>query len=522
MNSQIQLMIQQAIEAFQGGNSDSASSILKRILQADPKNLPALHILGLIKISQSSYGEAIQYLTSAVRIDPNDASLHYNLAKALSDIGNDKDALIHHKRAVALSPNNPEAWLSFGKTASNLGYHEDALVCYGNALNLNPNYVDALINKGATFKELKRYEEAIVFAEYALSINPNLIEAWLNKGVALKMLQRYDEAITHYDRALSLKPDYAEAWYHKALINLFMKKYETGWEIYDWRLKTKDFQPTMIIDRLVPWDGSHCKHLLIFSEQGIGDNIFYASMINLVKNRVEKITISIDIRLLSILSRSFSEIKFIDKNAPLDIGLFDAQISFGSLPVVLKVNPNRDERRIPYLMDDDTLTKAIKTKPYFKKQLKCGVAWKSSNQKFGKNKSIHLSEFNDIFQINGYDFINMQYGDNQDEIKDLEENQGVKLITVDGIDLFKNIDGLLSIIQLCDLIITTSNVTAHLAGALGKKTHLLVPFSAGRIWYWHDEVISSWYPNTLLYSQDQDFRWNNAINSIASKLKKSF
>ena len=212
MSPQLQLMLQQAIQAFQGGNFDSADSILKRVLQVDSKNLPALHILGLIKASQSNYREAADYLARAARIHPNDASIQYNLAKALSDSGNDKDALAHHKKAVALAPNNPEAWLSYGKTASNLGRYDDALVWYGKALNLKPDYAEALINKGATLKELKRYEEAIAFAEQALVINPNLAEAWANKGAALKDLTRYEEAIVHYDKALSLKFDIDWVW----------------------------------------------------------------------------------------------------------------------------------------------------------------------------------------------------------------------------------------------------------------------------------------------------------------------
>lgn len=207
MNPLLQSMLQQAIQAFQAGNFDSANSILKRVVQVDSKNVPALHILGLIKISQSNFSEAADYLAKAGRIQPNDVSIQYNLAKALSDSGKDKDALAHHKKAVALAPNNPEAWLSYGKTASNLGRYEDALVWYSNAISLKSDYAEASLNKGATLKELGRYEEAIAFAQQALSINPNLAEAWSNKGVALKSLKRYDEAIANYDKALSLKPN---------------------------------------------------------------------------------------------------------------------------------------------------------------------------------------------------------------------------------------------------------------------------------------------------------------------------
>jgi predicted O-linked N-acetylglucosamine transferase (SPINDLY family) len=239
MNPQLQLLLQQAIQAFQSGNFDSADSILKRVVQVDSKNLPALHILGLIKASQSNYREATDYLVRAARIHPNDASIQYNLAKVLSDSGNDKDALAHHKKTVALDPNNPEAWLNYGKTVSNLARYDDALKCYDKALSLRSHYVEAALNKGATLKELKRYEDAIAFANQALVMDPNLAEAWSNKGGALKELKRYDEAIAHYDKALSLKPDYAEGWSNKGVTLHELKLYDEAIAHYDKALSLK-------------------------------------------------------------------------------------------------------------------------------------------------------------------------------------------------------------------------------------------------------------------------------------------
>ena len=239
MNSQLQGMVQQAIQAFQGGNFDNADLILRRVLQVDAKNLSALHILGLIKASQANYKEACDYLARAARIHPNDASLQYNLAKALSDSGNDIDALAHHKKAVALAPKNPEAWLNYGNTSSNLGRYKDALVWFENALSLNPNYAEAALNKGLVLKELKRYEEAVAFAKQALLINPNLVEAWSNLGVALQELKRYDEAIDHYDKALSLNPYLVEAWTNKGLTLNELKRYDEAIDHYDKALSLK-------------------------------------------------------------------------------------------------------------------------------------------------------------------------------------------------------------------------------------------------------------------------------------------
>jgi len=239
MNPQVQIMLQQGIQAFQSGNFDGANSILKRIIEVDSKNLPALHILGLINASQSNYHEAAVYLARAARIHPNDASIQYNLAKALSDSGNDMDALGHHKKAVAIAPNNPEAWLSYGKTASNLGRYEDALICFENAISLRIDYAEASLNKGATLKELGRYDEAIAFADQALLINPNLIEAWSNKGVALKEIKCFDEAITHFDKALSLKPDYHQAWTNKGATLHEIKRFDEAIAHYEKALSLK-------------------------------------------------------------------------------------------------------------------------------------------------------------------------------------------------------------------------------------------------------------------------------------------
>ena len=167
-------MLQQAIQAFQSGNFDRADSILKRVLEVDSKNLSVLHILGLIKASQSRYKEATDYLSKAARIDPNDPSLQYNLAKALSDSGSDIEALTHHKKAVELAPNNPEAWLNYGKTVFNLGWHDEAIAHYDQALALKPDYAEGWSNKGITLHELKCFDEAIAHYDKALSLKPNI------------------------------------------------------------------------------------------------------------------------------------------------------------------------------------------------------------------------------------------------------------------------------------------------------------------------------------------------------------
>ena len=239
MNPQIQLIFQQAIQAFENKNFESADLKLKIILKVDAKNFPALYILGLVKASQFMYREAADYLARAARIQPNDASLQFNLAKALSDSGNDQDALLHHKKAVTLAPNDPNVWINYGLSTFNLGRYDEAFDCFNKSLNLKPDFAEAWSNMGNTLKELKRYEEALVHFDKSLTLKPDFAEALVNKGLCLHELKKYDEAIAYYDRSLALKPNYAEAWSNLGNTLKELKRYDEALAHYGKSLTLK-------------------------------------------------------------------------------------------------------------------------------------------------------------------------------------------------------------------------------------------------------------------------------------------
>ena len=233
MKSPLELMLQQAVQAFQDRNFMSAEVTLSNVLRAYPKSLPALQILGLIKAMQAKHAEAAELLKKAVRISPNDPSLQYNLAKALMESGAGAEALPYHKRATELMPSNAEAWLNYGKSLSYLDRHQEAIAIYERALNINEGYAEAYLNRGASFKALKRYVEANLSADKALEINPSLFEAWSNKGIALKELKRYDEALASYEKALSIHPQYHEAWNNLGVTYKELKRYDEALASYE-------------------------------------------------------------------------------------------------------------------------------------------------------------------------------------------------------------------------------------------------------------------------------------------------
>ncbi len=257
MNPKLQIMLSQAIQAFQGGNFERADSILKIVLQADAKNLPALNVLGLIKASQAKYKEASDLLGKAARIQPNDPAIQYNLAKSLYDSGSLKEAIPHHKKAVELAPNNPEAWLNYGKTLLDLSQYEQAIHSFNNALSLRPDFTKAYLNKGCALYLLHQYDEAIIHFDKVLSLKPDYAEAWLSKGLTLHEIKHFDEAIAHYDKALSLKLDYAEAWFNKGNALYFQHRYDETIALYD---KALSLKPDYVEALLNKGNALYCLH----------------------------------------------------------------------------------------------------------------------------------------------------------------------------------------------------------------------------------------------------------------------
>jgi predicted O-linked N-acetylglucosamine transferase (SPINDLY family) len=239
MNPQVQIMIEKAFEYFENNDLIRSDSILKKVIEIDSKSSISFHLLGLIQSSQANHKDAIDYLSMAGEIDPNDAIIQYNLAKALTDYGLHLESLPHHKYAVQLAPNHPGAWLNYGKTNYDLYRYKESIEHYDKALSLKPDYADAWSNKGNALHALKHFDEALAHFNKALNLKPDYAEAWSNKGVTLNELKRYDEAIGHYDRALSLKLDYAEAWSNKAITLNDLKQYDEAIAHYNKALSLK-------------------------------------------------------------------------------------------------------------------------------------------------------------------------------------------------------------------------------------------------------------------------------------------
>lgn len=242
-----------------------------------------------------------------------------------------------------------------------------------------------------------------------------------------------------------------------------------------------------------------------------------------LSQKIKKITVLIDIKIIQLFERSFKDIKFISYKPKKyifseDFSSFKYYICMGDLGGFLRNSVDKFKKQPNFYINADIgRTEKFRIKSVTNK-LVCGIAWKSltrHEEKYNKAsflKSACLTDLLPILKLDNLIFQKIQYGDVKNEIKHLKENFNIDMFESDN-DNYNDLDGLASLIQSCDFIITTSNVTAHIAGALGKKTFLLVPFPY-MLWYWHDEDQSLWYPSISIFTQEVPENWTSPINKM--------
>ena len=124
-----------------------------------------------------------------------------------------------------------------------------------------------------------------------------------------------------------------------------------------------------------------------------------------------------------------------------------------------------------------------------------------------------------LLKSSGAEFIDLQYGDTSAERASLQSDHGLLVNKLDDVDSFHDIDTLAALISACDIIVTVSNTTAHLAAALGKPVIVMLPESPSLFWYWHiDRSDSPWYPSAVLLRQTQAGDWTEVIATASAAL----
>ena len=488
---------------------ENAEKLIYQGLKYHPKNKDLL--FSLVKI----YNLLIQN-------NPDYAEAYINLANVYKDLKMQMEAYATYSHAIKLMPKLAEAYSNRANLLQDMKKYQEALIDCERAIAIRPHYAEAYLNKGNTLHSLNCLEDALDSYDRAIEINPYFADAYSNRGLLLDDLMYYKQAILDYDKAITLNPELADAYWNKSLNLLLTGDFTNGWNLYEWRWKVDKLELLIKLDTKIPyWSRQNTNSqskILFWAEQGIGDEIFYFGMLKNFTAIKSKISVSADPRLHSLFKRSIPEIELINSKTVDAVNienLFDYQAPIGDIGFLCEVDKALENKTAKnFLQINQSRCSEIKNKnPFLSGKFVCGISWKSNNKDIGITKSLNLIDLSPLLLIENVVFVSLQYGSTADEIEFVEKKNGIKIHTIGDLDIFNDIDGLVSLISLCDLVVTTSNINAHLTGAIGKKGMVLIPFSKGKIWYWHSGVGQSlWYPSLELVSQSQMNDWTDPIN----------
>jgi len=205
--------MQLALQYYHAGRLSKAAEIYQQVLDTDPSNVEACHILGVVYTHLDGKVEtAIQLLRKAIRIRPNIAEAHSNLGNALQKSGKTEEAIASYRKALAINPKLAAIHNNLGNALLEIGRIDEAISCFQNALVLKPDFVDVYCRLGSVLFKEGRVAEAVNNYRKALAINPNYAEIYNNLGNIYQQAGRLDDAIDNFQKAISVKPDFAEAY----------------------------------------------------------------------------------------------------------------------------------------------------------------------------------------------------------------------------------------------------------------------------------------------------------------------
>jgi len=399
--------------------------------------------------------------------------------------------------------------------------YDEALSSYNLAIQMNPNYCESYNNKAILLNEIGQFNEALENINKAIALNPEHAEAYNTKGLVLHESHRFDEALQHYNKAIELSPEYLEAYQNMAICYLNKCDFKKGWYFWEFR---ENLQLNLRQDFKKKF--SELGKVLISSEQGIGDVILYSSLLGEIDLKLNKVTVEIDPRLINLFQRSFKNIEFLTKENKPIMQNFDSQLGIASLPGYFRKDiQSFSQQGKPFLKPDQNKVDLYKKK-LLKKNIKkiiCGISWRSTNKKVGSHKSLLIEDFKKALNYPEIIFVNLQYNITIEKQNFFTKHLGDNFQNFSNLDLYNDVDSLASLIEACDFIITTSNINAHIAGALDKKTFLLVPFGKGRFFYWHQNFSQClWYPSIEIFNQSIQGDWQSPIDLIKKRIKEDY
>jgi len=489
-----------------------AQAQCRQILEVEPREPNATHLLGLIAHQSGKLEEAIAQLRRAVALAPDVPLYHANLGEMCRLAGHIEEAVAAGRRAVALKPDYPEALSNLGVALYEQKDFEAAAAQHRRAIALKPGFALAHSSLGNALHASKRFDEAIAAYRRAVALQPNFADAWSNLGTTLHHAGQYDEGIAVLRRAVALAPNHANAHSGLGILLLMRGDLGEGWDEYEWRLQSSEVMGPRFPQR--PWRGESLagRHIYVQAEQGFGDTIQFARYLPMLEARAGRVSLRVHQSLLTLMRESLPGIEVLGdrgtRAAPID-----CECALLRLARMFKTRLETIPATVPYLRPPPEIAERWRARLGAMEGLKVGVVWAGRPEHVNDfRRSVDLATLAPLLRVPGVSFVSLQVGPAA-ALLGATGAPKIAQILPEHADFAETAGAIAAL----DLVIAVDTSVAHLAGALAKPIWVLLPSVTDWRWLIGRED-NPWYPTMRLFRQQEGESWTDVIARLAAEL----
>jgi len=516
------------IEAL-AGRIEQARALLGRAAEIRPDDAEAHLELGRLGVRARDFDAALDAFSLALYYDPDNALALFELGNVHRMRG-DLDAAIElFRQAIEKDPKLARAYVDLGYAYLSRERTAEALDVLERAVELEPTSINGQNNLGYAYVRLEQYDRALdVFARVCAATPRTLLWPRLNYGNALNHTGHFAESERVYNYMLQLEPSNFTARWNRAHHLLGRKEYAEGWRDFSYRMQVDDVWYRRLIP-FAPWKGEPLegKTLLVSAEQGLGDQIMFASCLPEVVAAAKQVILECNERLLGLFQRSFPQVRVIpgkqEKTPPWlrEVGHPDYHVLAGSLPGLLRNRLEDFPRHEGYLVADPLRAERWRARlAGLGPGPKIGLSWRGGTHLTRRSlRSLALHDLLPVLRMMGLRFISLQYGECAAELEGLRRETGIEVVHwPEAIDDYEETAALCASL---DLTLSVCTSVIHLNGALGKPVWVMVPAVAE--WRYGVQGDSMpWYPSVRLIRQASGGDWSDVFARVTRDLAERF
>lgn len=518
-------LIREAVAAHQSGDFNRAWLLYQTALQRAPDNAHVWQLAGVLLLQAGQPAAAVERLERAVTLDPRHADARSNLGLAYEALGRIDEAYAQFAAAVELNPYHGQALTNLGNLARKRGDLDKAIQAYRRALNVAPDQIEARNNLAASLRERGELDAAMVEIRQVLATVPRNVDALTNLGTIQLAQGDYASALDSLELALREQPSSAMTRHNRVLALLSLGRLREAWNNYDAGFVVgerfyRDFGAASYAGE--PLAG---KTLLIYAEQGVGDEVFFAGWIPFFAERAQRVIVDCDTRLAPLFERSFPHIQVHggSKHDPVDwihdLGTVDYQIPMGNLPRFASECAHQGRALGSYLhAAPQPLRNWTKRLTELGPGLRVGLSWRGGATPYARaTRSIPLPEWAAILRTPDVNFVSVQYGTTPQELSEAAALASRPVHYWSEAESLNDLENFAALLRSLDVVISVDNSTVHLAGALGVPVFCLIPHVPD--WRWETQFHgTTWYPSVRLFRQERSNAWHSTLDAVHNNL----